>query len=106
MKNKADVYTKFILTVIAVCLVWICVRDMNVIPKAYAASADDVIDVRIRAIEKSSWEEWDPLRIEVLDDMPVEVKGAVILPVEIKNELLPVDVKNVEVKRTLTPLKR
>lgn len=106
MKTGVDVYTKFILTVIAVCLVWICMKDMNVIPKAYAAGADDVVDVRIRAIEKSSWEEWDPLQIEVFDNMPVEVKGTVILPVEIKNELLPVDVKNVEVKRTLTPLKR
>jgi hypothetical protein len=106
MKTKVDFYTKFILTVIAICLVWICIRDMDIIPKAYAAGTDDIVDVRIRAIERSSWEEWDSLRIEFLENMPVEVKGTITIPEEIKNELLPVEVKNVEVKRTLTPLKR
>jgi len=106
MKTKVDVYTKFILTVIAICLVWICIRDMDMIPKGYAADADDIVDVRIRAIERSSWEEWDSLRIECLENMPVEIKETITVPVEIKNELLPVDVKNVDVKRTLTPLKR
>lgn len=106
MKTRVDVYTKFILTVIAICLVWICLRDVNLTPRAYAAGADDIVDVRIRAIERSSWGEWDSLRLEFLGNMPVEIKEAITMPVEIKNELLPVDVKNVEVKRTLTPLKR
>lgn len=106
MKTKVDAYTKFILTIIAVCLVWICLRDVNMIPKAYASVADEIVDVRIRAIERSSWEEWDSLHIEFSENMPVEVRGAITMPVEIKNELLPVDVKNVDVKRTTTPLKR
>ncbi len=33
---KTDGYTKFIFTVIAICLVIIVIRDMDVIPKAHA----------------------------------------------------------------------
>ena len=106
MKTKVDTYTRFILTIIAVCLVWICIRDVNMIPKAYASSADEIVDVRIRAIERSSWEEWDSLHIEVSENIPVEVRGTITMPVEVKNELVPVDVKNVDVKMTSTPLKR
>ena len=91
MKSKADVYTKFILTIIAVCLSWICIRDMIVIPKAYAAGIDDIADVRIRAIERTSLDEWVSLLIEFIENMPVEIK----------NEILPVDVKNVDVIHNL-----
>lgn len=35
---KTDVYTKTVLTVIAVCLVVIVFRDADLIPKAYAVS--------------------------------------------------------------------
>ncbi len=41
-----DTYTKFILTVIAICLVWISVRDTA--PSAYAAQG--TIDVNISEI--------------------------------------------------------
>ena len=106
MKNKADVYTKFILTIIAVCLVWICLRDIDVVPKVYAASADDIIDVRIRAIERTSGEEWDYFSVDSVDEVSVEVVNIRAIPVEVKNELVPVDVKNVEVKKSLTPIKQ
>ena len=33
---KIDTYTKFILTIIAICLVIIVIRNVEVIPKAYA----------------------------------------------------------------------
>ena len=41
-----DTYTKFILTVIAICLIWISVRDTA--PSVYAAQG--TIDVNIREI--------------------------------------------------------
>ncbi len=33
---KTDSYTKFILSIIAICLIIIVIRDMDIIPKAYA----------------------------------------------------------------------
>lgn len=105
MMSKIDVYTKFILTIIAVCLVWICMRDIDLIPKAYASSADDIVDVRIKAIERTSGEKWDYLFIDSADEVSVEVVNNRAIPVEVKNELVPVDVKNVEVKKSLTPIK-
>jgi len=101
-KTKIDAYTKSILTVIAICLVWICLRDINLFPKAYAADSNDIVDVRIRAVEKTQGQRWDSLVLEVSDKMPVEVKNNAAIPVDIKNDLLPVDVKNVEVKKVLT----
>ena len=101
-KTKIDAYTKSILTVIAICLVWICLRDINLFPKAYAADNIDIVDVRIRAVEKTQGQRWDSLVLEVSDNVPVEVKNDAAIPVDIKNDLLPVDVKNVEVKKVLT----
>lgn len=36
---KLDLYTKAVLTVIALCLVWICLRDTAVVPPAQAAAS-------------------------------------------------------------------
>ncbi len=36
---KTDMYTKFIFTLIAICLVIIVVRDLEIIPKAHANSS-------------------------------------------------------------------
>ncbi len=36
---KADMYTKLILTIIAGCLVWICMRDVPFITRAHAQPA-------------------------------------------------------------------
>jgi hypothetical protein len=33
---KLDTYSKAVLTIIALCLIWICVRDVNLIPSATA----------------------------------------------------------------------
>jgi len=106
MKAKTEVYTKFILTVIAICLVWICVRDIHVIPKAYAAPADNLVDVRIRAIERIPGEDWDSFLVDFDEEIPVKVNNTSAIPVDIKNELVAVDVKNVEVQKTLTPIKK
>jgi hypothetical protein len=104
-KMTIDPYTKFILTIIALCLVWICLNEVKLFPMLHAASPD-IIDVRIKAIEKASEISWDPIVIETYGNLPTEVKNIVAIPVEVKNVLLPVDVKNVEVKSVLVPLEK
>lgn len=44
---KLDLYTKFVLTVIAVCLVWVCLRDVAFVRSAQAAPPQSTQDVRI-----------------------------------------------------------
>ncbi len=67
------------------------------------ASSPEIIDVRIKAIEREDELSWDPVNIESYDNLPMEVKNVVAIPVEVKNALLPVDVKNVDVKSVLVP---
>ena len=38
--KKDDKYFKIILTIIAICLVWICIRDIQLTPKKLYASED------------------------------------------------------------------
>jgi hypothetical protein len=63
---SADRYTKTVLTVIAVTLVWLCVRDFMPIAHAsgaeqnqvsIAASDRDPLPVKIVAIERTVWSE-------------------------------------------------
>ncbi len=98
-----DSYTKIILTIIALCLIWICLRDVKIFPNLYAANSE-IVDVRIKAVERTPGENWEPLVIEIFDNLPVDVKNIVAIPVEVKNQLLPVDVKNVDMKRVLVPV--
>lgn len=102
-KMQVDTYTKFILTVIAVCLVFICLKDVRLFPMLYG-STPDIVDVRIKAIERARGQNWDPVMIDTFDKLPVEVKNSAAIPVEVKNSPLPVDVKNVDVKTTLVPI--
>lgn len=106
MNKKIDAYTKFILTVIAVCLIWICVRDIHLIPKAYAAPAQDIMDVRIRAIERLPGKGWESFFVDFKEEIPIKINDSKAIPVEVKNERIVVDVKKVEVQRTLTPIKK
>lgn len=106
MKTKTDAYTKFILTVIAICLVWICVRDIHVVPTAYASPEDNIVDVCIRAVDRIPGENWDAFLVDFEEEIPVKVNNTNAIPVDIKNELIAVDVKNVEVQTTLTPIKK
>lgn len=99
---KTDAYTKFVLTIVAVCLVWICLKDISVFPALYAAEEKDVVDVRIVGFQRTSWGSWDPVSLDISDNLPVDVKGSVILPVKIENEILPVDVKRVAVKKVIS----
>jgi len=99
---KIDAYTKFVLTVVAVCLVWICLKDIALFPALYAAEEKDVVDVRIVGFQRTSWDSWDPVLLDISDNLPVDVKGSVVIPVKIENEILPVDVKHVAVKKVIS----
>ena len=61
---QTDRYMRVVLTVIAVCLVWICLRDVAVVRPAYA-SGD--MDVNIRKVGGQL--------ILFGDSLPVEVKN-------------------------------
>jgi hypothetical protein len=102
-KMRVDNYTKFILTVIALCLVFISLQKVSLFPMLYG-STPDFVDVRIKAIERVPGQNWDPVLIGIIDKLPVEVVNTAAIPVQVKNSLLPVDVKNVDVKTTLTPI--
>ena len=102
-KMRVDSYTKFILTVIALCLVFICLQKVRLFPMLYG-STPDIVDVRIKAIERVPGQNWEPVLIGIIDKLPVEVVNVAAIPVNVKNSLLPVDVKNVDVKSSLKPI--
>ena len=57
-----DLYTKSVLTVIAVSLSLIAVRPYIVAPSAEAQSGG-VVDVRIRGIDEASNLRWEAIRV-------------------------------------------
>lgn len=90
---KTDVYTKIVLTVIAVCLVVIVFRNIDFVPTAQAVQTvpavlpNDVVEVRLVGVDygvevpvkiKSISDRSLPVKIEDVDFMcrplPVEVK--------------------------------
>ncbi len=90
---KVDIYTKIILTVIAMCLTVIVLRDIDIVSEAQAqararelASGEDVINVQLVGIKKTHRAPWDKL--------PVEIKNADALDVKVKNLMsIPVTVR-------------
>ena len=42
-----DRYSKAVSTIIAICLVWICLRDLPLVRRAQAAPSEDYQNVRI-----------------------------------------------------------
>jgi len=74
---RLDLYTKLVLTVIAACLVWVCVRDVAFVRPAQAKSPQyGTQDVRITGIQIGSVGRYR-------DELPVSIdaitvnKGAV-----------------------------
>lgn len=101
---KLDLYTKSILTVIAICLTFNVLKDFDIMPKAYAneplkaqpnllpnknyglipVNADGTIDVNIKSSETMDVSITD---IETTDNLGVELEyayGSVKVPVIIK----------------------
>jgi hypothetical protein len=105
---RVDLYTKVVLTVIAVCLVWICLGGVLRTAAPLQAAGPELVDVRIRGIERDAAEAWDSLAIAFASGgpVPVEVLNQRAVPVLIRNELVPVDVRNVAVKRSLVPIEK
>ena len=68
---KKDVYLNVILTVIALCLVWICIRDISLGPPKLHANASGTSfgtqDVRIVGVKIPIY--------QMTDSLPVKVEG-------------------------------
>ncbi len=65
---NADTYTKVVLTVIAVCLVVICLRDVRFVGEAHAVTdrGEDVVKVQIVSIDESPGLRWEALPVKIL----------------------------------------
>ncbi len=51
--TKPDLYTKTILTVIAACLVWLCVNNLSFLPRAEAQPGGVLSQVQIIGIDRN-----------------------------------------------------
>lgn len=54
---KPDLYTKGVVTVIALCLLWICFRDITFVRSAQATARPVAQDVRITGIRTGDFEQ-------------------------------------------------
>lgn len=65
---KTDLYTKVVLTVIAICLVILAAKDLQLVPKAYAAfdRGDEVVKVQLVSIDESNTLRWEALPVRVV----------------------------------------
>ena len=93
---STDVYTKVVLTVIAGCLVWICLSGAT---------------PRVMAQAKRP----DPTPVILVDDRGIPVPtmqglrvnfGTQVVPVTVRNQSLPVDVSNTSLPVHLTSIQR
>ena len=107
MKTKisVDLYTKIVLTVIAISLVWLCLTDIRSVTPLGAQSRE-LVDVRIRAIDRLPASTWDAVGVEADRPLATEVRNEASIPVVITNRLVPVDIKQAEVKEVLKPFDR
>ena len=92
---KTDMYTKGILTVIALCLVWICISGAAPPVRAQAnpPSPQPVVLVDARGVPLITA---DGLRVNV---------GGQDMPVSIRNEVVPVMLRAVERKGAWDPVR-
>jgi hypothetical protein len=65
MKN--DRYLKFILTVIAFCLLWICFREIPIIPKLHADSPNNLqaTNVHITGCDSTALYLAEPIEVKI-----------------------------------------
>lgn len=98
MNTKTDLYTKIVLTIIAIALVGHLVKDITLVEKAHAADfplpaptaikTDGVIDVNIVQIDGKSVENSKiPVQVKLgtYERIPVEVKSSTSLDVRVSN---------------------
>jgi hypothetical protein len=48
--QRADMYTRVVLTVIALCLLWICARDIDIVSRAYAEDGHAASQIPMRVV--------------------------------------------------------
>ncbi len=80
---KTDFYTRFMLTVIAVCLSIIVLRDIPIFPKAQASDkntftpygTNGVIDVNIKSIDTSDELDVNISGVNTSDELDVNISG-------------------------------
>lgn len=82
---KTDLYTKTILTIIAVCLTLNVVKDFDIIPSAYASNGSpeatllapisETIDVRIVDINTSDELNVNLKSVDTYDEVKVNING-------------------------------
>jgi hypothetical protein len=102
-RMSVDIYTKIVLTVIALCLVWLCLTNVRSVAPLQALGPE-LVDVRIRAIDRQPASRWDPLTVQADEPLPAEVQNRESIPVVVTNEMVPVDIKRAAIKQSLTPL--
>lgn len=75
---KIDLYTKLVLTVIAICLTIICFRDLDIVSPAYAqyvGSSKETLDVRIVSCEDDLPVKINAIKFPMMNSLPVEINN-------------------------------
>lgn len=96
-----EMYRNFILTVIAICLVWLCITGMDVIPNAIAqnsqpAAPGQVLDVRVVDFSPAEGANWQPVSVRTTDQRsPLYVELVRTADVNVRNE---VDIKSSRIR--------
>jgi hypothetical protein len=99
---RIDLYTKFILTVIAVCLVVLSVRSLQDPPRVAAQPPLEALRVTIAGFDTSSLGSGVPVNITGIGDqaaLPVTLSGGgpdgnTAVPVSVVNPVVPVSVQD------------
>ena len=95
--QEKDLYTKIILTIIALAL---CLIGLNpwIAPATAFGEGPDPVPVHIVQIDKASLLPYVPLPVKVIntreEPLPIEFRRNVPLSVEVKNRRIRVDVEN------------
>ena len=95
-QTKPDLYTKIVLTVIAACLVWLCLHNVPFTSPSYAqelpAAGAKPVPVRIVEIAPSrkgpARAAWEPIPVRGMGTggaLSVQVEGSTAVPVRVDN---------------------
>jgi len=105
MKDRinVDTYTKVVLTVIALCLVWLCLTNARSVAPLQAQTPQ-LVDVRVRAIDRFPGARWDAIPIQADQPLPAEILNEESIPVVVTNDMVPVNIKAATIKQSQTPL--
>jgi|GEM_PF-2520130 len=72
---KTDTYTKAMLTVIALCLVWICAQDMSFVQPAHASdSAADKKPVQVEVVNHPKVIIYD-IADDIDENLPIQLRS-------------------------------